>query len=164
MVCLYDGKVDWWSLNDDVRARLNERDTIDTALTLLGLRYGYMRSIVLGLRKHIGGDDPGISTGGNDKNFGRAGEEIDADPAFLRDDLLGRCDVRIAGTDDTVYGHDCGRAVCKSSDRMSPSHTEEFANAKQMGAGKDLGRGFGRNDADTRDAGHLGEHCGHEQR
>src|SRR5690242_11711754 len=35
VVCLYDGKVDWWSMNDDVRAQLRERDTIDTALTLL---------------------------------------------------------------------------------------------------------------------------------
>ena len=54
VVCRYDGKVDWWSMNDDVRSRLRERDTIDTALTLLGLRYGYGRSIVLGLRKLFG--------------------------------------------------------------------------------------------------------------
>jgi hypothetical protein len=54
VVCRYDGKVDWWSMNEGVRGRLRERDTIDTALTLLGLRYGYMGSVVLGLRKLFG--------------------------------------------------------------------------------------------------------------
>jgi hypothetical protein len=54
VVCRYDGKVDWWSMDDAVRGRLRERDMVDTALTLLGLRYGYLGSIVLGLRKLFG--------------------------------------------------------------------------------------------------------------
>jgi hypothetical protein len=51
VVCRYNGMVDWWSLDDGPRTRLRERDAIDTALTLLGLRYGYLSSVVLGLRK-----------------------------------------------------------------------------------------------------------------
>jgi hypothetical protein len=51
VVCRYNGMVDWWSMDDSARGRLRERDAVDTALTLLGLRYGYLRSIMLGLRK-----------------------------------------------------------------------------------------------------------------
>jgi len=54
VVCRYNGMVDWWSLDDRARGRLRERDAVDTALTLLGLRYGYFGSIVLGLRKLFG--------------------------------------------------------------------------------------------------------------
>ena len=54
VVCRYNGMVDWWAMDDAARSRLRERDAVDTALTLLGLRYGYFRSIMLGLRKLFG--------------------------------------------------------------------------------------------------------------
>lgn len=52
MVCKYQGKVDWWSLNDRWRGPggLDDRLLLDTALTLLGIKYGYWALIKLGLR------------------------------------------------------------------------------------------------------------------
>jgi hypothetical protein len=52
MVCRYEGKVDWWSLKEKWRgpSGLDERLLLDTALTLLGLKYAYWPLIKLGLR------------------------------------------------------------------------------------------------------------------
>jgi len=51
MVCRYNGKVDWWSrvpgFGDD---ETFEERLLDTALTLLGTKYGYFPLISLGLR------------------------------------------------------------------------------------------------------------------
>ena len=43
MVCKYQGKVDWWSLKSEWRGAdgLDERLLLDTALTLLGIKYAY---------------------------------------------------------------------------------------------------------------------------
>jgi hypothetical protein len=52
MVCRYQGKVDWWSLKTEWRAdgMLDDRLLLDTALTLLGIKYGYWTLLKLGLR------------------------------------------------------------------------------------------------------------------
>jgi hypothetical protein len=54
MVCRYNGKVDWWSLKPEYRAKLDEERFFDTALTLLGLRFGYWGLIRFGLRMLFG--------------------------------------------------------------------------------------------------------------
>ncbi len=55
MVCKYSGKVDWWSLRQDLRDGTFKEDALfDTALTLLGIKYGYWRLIELGLRILLG--------------------------------------------------------------------------------------------------------------
>ena len=55
MVCRYSGKVDWWSLKPDLRETVfNEDELFNTALTLLGVKYGYWRLIGLGLRILLG--------------------------------------------------------------------------------------------------------------
>ncbi|HXJ21414.1 MAG TPA: hypothetical protein VMT03_14380 [Polyangia bacterium] len=52
MVCKYQGKVDWWPLKPELRraGTLDDRLLLDTALTLLGVKYAYWTLIELGLR------------------------------------------------------------------------------------------------------------------
>ena len=52
MVCKYQGKVDWWPLKPEWRGHdgLDDRLLLDTALTLLGIKYAYWPLIKLGLR------------------------------------------------------------------------------------------------------------------
>jgi hypothetical protein len=56
MVCKYQGKVDWWPLKAEWRREgvLDERLLLDTALTLLGLKYAYWPLVKLGLRIMFG--------------------------------------------------------------------------------------------------------------
>ncbi len=54
MVCRYNGKVDWWSLDDGRRAALDEDRFFDTALTLLGIKFGYLPLVGLFLRMMLG--------------------------------------------------------------------------------------------------------------
>ncbi|MFL5306023.1 MAG: hypothetical protein ACJ8F1_12465 [Polyangia bacterium] len=56
MVCKYRGKVDWWALKSEWRGTdgLDEPLLLDTALTLLGIKYGYWALIKLGLRILLG--------------------------------------------------------------------------------------------------------------
>ena len=52
MVCKYQGKVDWWALKRDARATTGFSDKVllDTSLTLLGIKYGYLKLLGLGLK------------------------------------------------------------------------------------------------------------------
>jgi hypothetical protein len=55
MVCKYSGKVDWWALKPELRERSFKEDALfDTALTLLGIKYGYWRLLELGGRILLG--------------------------------------------------------------------------------------------------------------
>ena len=55
MVCKYSGKVDWWSLKPELREGVFQEDALfNTALTLLGVKYAYLRLIELGLRIMLG--------------------------------------------------------------------------------------------------------------
>ena len=55
MVCKYSGKVDWWALKQELRDGTFKEDALfNTALTLLGVKYGYWRLIELGLRIMLG--------------------------------------------------------------------------------------------------------------
>lgn len=55
MVCKYSGKVDWWSLRRDLReGPFKEDELFNTALTLLGVKYAYLRLLELGLRIMLG--------------------------------------------------------------------------------------------------------------
>ena len=54
MVCRYNGKVDWWSRVDGFGDSAFEEKLLDTALTLLGTRYGYLPLLGLGFRILLG--------------------------------------------------------------------------------------------------------------
>lgn len=54
MVCRYNGKVDWWSRAAGFGDDAFEDTLLDTALTLLGTRYGYWPLIKLGFRMLLG--------------------------------------------------------------------------------------------------------------
>jgi len=51
LVYQYDGGVDWWALKSEYRDRSFAEDRLfDTALTLLGVKYGYWKLVGLALR------------------------------------------------------------------------------------------------------------------
>jgi hypothetical protein len=56
MVCRYQGKVDWWSLKPHLREGgvFKEDDFLNAALTMLGVKYGYLNLLALGLRILLG--------------------------------------------------------------------------------------------------------------
>jgi hypothetical protein len=54
MVCRYNGKVDWWSLDEARRPEFNEDKFFDTALTLLGIKFGYATLFGLFVRMMLG--------------------------------------------------------------------------------------------------------------
>lgn len=56
MVCKYRGKVDWWALKPELRDNkvFAERDLFNAALTLLGIKYGYLHLLELGARILLG--------------------------------------------------------------------------------------------------------------
>ena len=56
LVCRYSGKVDWWSLKQQARDRggFDERALLDSALTLLGIKYAYWKLAALGVRILLG--------------------------------------------------------------------------------------------------------------
>ncbi len=54
LVCQYEGKVEWWRLGAHYRQAFDERDFLDRALTLIGIRYGYLDLLGVGLRMLMG--------------------------------------------------------------------------------------------------------------
>jgi hypothetical protein len=55
IVYKYDGSVDWWALKPELRQSVfAEERLFDTALTLLGLKYGYWRLMALAFRIVLG--------------------------------------------------------------------------------------------------------------
>jgi hypothetical protein len=54
LVCRYEGNVEWWRLGEAHRLRFNGRDFLDRALTLIGIKYGYLSLLWLGLRMLLG--------------------------------------------------------------------------------------------------------------
>ena len=40
IVCRYNGDVDWWSLKPEYREKLDDRAMFDSALSLLGIKFG----------------------------------------------------------------------------------------------------------------------------
>jgi hypothetical protein len=54
LVCQYEGKVEWWRLSDEKRRGFDSRDFLDRALTLVGVKYGYLSLLWLGIRMLLG--------------------------------------------------------------------------------------------------------------
>lgn len=54
LVCQYEGKVEWWRLAESKRAAFKSRDFLDRALTLVGVRYGYLSLIGVAIRMLLG--------------------------------------------------------------------------------------------------------------
>jgi hypothetical protein len=54
LVCQYEGKVEWWRLADEKRRTFDSRDFLDRALTLVGIKYGYLSLMWLGIRMLLG--------------------------------------------------------------------------------------------------------------
>jgi len=56
MVCKYQGKVDWWSLKHHLRDSgvFKEDDLLNAALSMLGVKYGYLSLLGLGIRILLG--------------------------------------------------------------------------------------------------------------
>jgi hypothetical protein len=54
LVCRYEGAVEWWRLGQEHRDKFNARDFLDRALTLIGIKYGYLSLAWLGVRMFLG--------------------------------------------------------------------------------------------------------------
>jgi hypothetical protein len=54
LVCQYQGKVEWWRLAEHHRQGFDQRDFLDRALTLVGIRYGYLALIGVAVRMLLG--------------------------------------------------------------------------------------------------------------
>ena len=54
LVCQYEGQVEWWRLADEKRRAFDSRDFLDRALTLVGVKYGYLSLLWLGLKMLLG--------------------------------------------------------------------------------------------------------------
>ena len=68
-------------------------------------QYHHLRiGTVLGLRQQIGGHKGRVRTGiGDDQHFRRPGRHVDGYPVFGSGQLLGRCDVAVAGAEDFIH-------------------------------------------------------------
>ena len=54
LVCRYEGCVEWWRLGDAQRHAFDGRDFLNRALTLIGIKYGYLSLLWLGIRMMLG--------------------------------------------------------------------------------------------------------------
>jgi hypothetical protein len=54
LVCRYEGCVEWWRLGAAARGRFDGRDFLNRALTLVGIKYGYLALLWLGIRMMLG--------------------------------------------------------------------------------------------------------------
>jgi hypothetical protein len=54
LVCRYEGKVEWWRLAPSKRHALDARDFLNRALSLIGIKYGYLSLIWVAIRMMLG--------------------------------------------------------------------------------------------------------------
>jgi hypothetical protein len=54
LVCRYEGSVEWWRLAAAKRAAFDSRDFLNRALTLIGIKYGYLPLLWLGIKMMLG--------------------------------------------------------------------------------------------------------------
>ena len=91
--------------------------------------------VVLGLRQQIGGDPVGISRlVGDDQDFGRPRDHVDADLA--EHDTLGGGDISVAGTDDLGHRLDALRAIGERGDRLRAADAVDFIDARKLRRGE----------------------------
>ena len=54
LVCQYEGRVEWWRLGEAHRRTLDVRDFLDRALTLVGVKFGFLPLVWLGIKIMLG--------------------------------------------------------------------------------------------------------------
>lgn len=54
LVCRYEGQVEWWRLGEEHRSKLDSRDFLNRALTLIGIKYGYLSLLGVAARMLLG--------------------------------------------------------------------------------------------------------------
>ena len=97
---------------------------------------------MLGLGQHVGGEVARIAIGGDDQDFGGAGDEIDAD--FAGEQFLGGGDVDVAGADDAVgAGHGAG-AEGEGGDGLRAAHLETLRTPSSAAVPKTSSTGLGQ--------------------
>ena len=134
---------------------------------VVGNQHRLRGRIVLGLRQQIGRDPGGIVlVVGDDQDFRRAGNQIDADLAEHA--ALGGGDVGVAGTGDLVDGLDRRRAIGECCHRLRAADTPDLVGAGDLGGQHDQRIDHAvrrRHDHDhPLHARHLGRHDVHQHR
>ena len=120
---------------------------------------------MLGLGQKVSGDPVGIVVAiGDDENFRRAGDHVDADRA--EDDALGGGDIGIARPDDLGDGRDALRAIGQRRDRLRAADAVDFLDAGNLCGGQhrriDLAFQRRHDHDDARHAGNSGRHGVHQ--
>ena len=93
---------------------------------------------MFGLTEQIGGDPAGIvETVGEDQDFRRPGDHVDADgPEHL---ALGGGHIGIAGADDLIDGSDGVGAIGQRGDGLGAADPVDLINAGKVGGGQHQG-------------------------
>ena len=122
----------------DVSARQGRKLPLDRAFDstcefgAVGDQDRLRRGVMFGLRQKIGGDPLRIAGRvGDDQNFGRPGDHVDADDA--EDPALGRRDIGVAGTDDLRDRRDARRAIGQRRDRLRAADAVDLIDAGKLG-------------------------------
>ena len=148
----------------DAEQPLHLRHRLARQPLVVGQQDGGRGRAVLRLAEQVGGADLGVRAGavGDHQGLGRAGEEVDADPA--EELALGLGDVGVAGADQHVDRRDALRPERHGAHRLDAAEAVDHVGAGHV-LGRDDGRGgpplVGRRAGD--DAGHAG-HLGGQHR
>ena len=83
---------------------------------------------MFGLGEHVGGEESRIAFSRDDEDLGGSGDEVDAD--FAGEQLLGRRDIDVAGSDDAVGARHGFGSVGESGDGLRAAHLEDLVDAE----------------------------------
>ncbi len=134
---------------------------------VVGDQDGLGGTVVLGLAEQIGGDPVGIVEAvGEDQDFRRPGDHVDADGA--EDLALGGGHIGVAGTDDLVHGGDGFGPESQGADGLGAADAIDLVDAGDGGGGKhqwvDLALRRRHHHGQPPDAGDLGRQGAHQHR
>ena len=120
---------------------------------------------MFGLRQQVGGDEGGRrGLVGNDDDFRRPGDRINADRAV--DQLLRDCDIDVARPDDLIDARHALGAEGERRDRLRAADAVDFRDAEFVNDGGDCRNFFERagrrRNRDARHAGDLRRHGVHQ--
>ena len=112
--------------------------TASASAALVGDQDGLRERVVLGLAEQVGGDPGGVlGAVGDHDDLGRAGDQVDADPAEHL--ALGFGDISVAGPDDLVDRGDGRGAERERGDRLGAADPVDLVDPGQVRRDQDQG-------------------------
>ncbi len=117
---------------------------------------------MFGLSEHIRREVTRVGVGGDDQDFGRAGDEVDSDIA--RQQALRCRHIDVAGADNAIGARYSLRAVGERRDGLRAAHSKYLAQAEPMRDAIDFVYRLRAGDADVRHSCDLRRDSRHNQR